>query len=126
MARAHNKKPNSKQRFGKWGEDTAASFLVSKGYLIVDRNARTKYGEIDLVMQHDQRTVFVEVKTRSNTRFGYPEDSINEGKQRRLYKSAVAYLQANPHLDGDWRVDVVAIIKRRGAAPKIVHFEDAI
>ena len=117
---------NSKQQLGRWGEDRAANFLVKKGYLIIERNARTKYGEIDIIADQEGMTVFVEVKTRSGTNSGYPEDSITYQKRRHLYNSALSYLQANPHLEGDWRIDVIAIRKKFDAPPEIVHFEDAL
>lgn len=70
--------------------------------------------------------VFSEVKTRSSSRFGYPEDSVTSRKKAHLFASAQAYLQSNPELDGDWRIDVIAIERRRdGDAPVVTHFENA-
>jgi putative endonuclease len=72
-------------------------------------------------------TVFVEVKTRSSTAYGLPEDSITPRKQAHLLAAAQAYLQAHPELEGDWRIDVIAV-QRQPAHPKpvITHFENAI
>ena len=125
---------NYRQALGKWGEETAAQYLVKRGYKILARNVRTPYGEIDLVaMQQDTVDgidvvpviVFVEVKTRSNTAFGFPEASINPKKQEHILAAAQYYLVENPNLDGDWRVDVIAIQRHsRSEAPSIEHFEN--
>jgi putative endonuclease len=123
-----------------WGEDQAASFLQDKGYRLVARNARTPYGEIDLVAQlcvcgqadpqyrlaSPPLTVFVEVKTRRSLKFGYPEMSVTARKRAHLLDAAQAYLQLHPELAGDWRVDVIAILlKGQDEAPEILHFENA-
>jgi putative endonuclease len=107
----------ARQSLGKWGESIAAGYLEAKGYQIQERNARTPYGEIDLVaMQPDNSTpnsleitVFVEVKTRSSTTFGFPEEAINALKQEHLLAAAEAYMQQHLELSYHWRVDVIAI-----------------
>lgn len=118
----------ARQRLGAWGEEQAAGYLTGQGYLILDRNARTRYGEIDLVARDPGRavTVFIEVKTRRSDAFGLPESAVDTGKQAHLLASAQAYLQAHPGLEGDWRLDVIAIRRKPGQeAPEIVHFENA-
>ncbi len=116
----------AKKELGDWGERVAARYLQRKGYQILGRKARTEYGEIDLIARQGTATVFVEVKTRSNTAYGYPEAAITANKQAHLLAAAQAYLQANPSLDGDWRIDVIAILRRGNLAPEIVHFENAV
>jgi putative endonuclease len=72
-------------------------------------------------------TVFVEVKTRSTTSYGWPEASITPRKKAHLISAVQAYMQDHPELQGDWRVDVISI--RRSSADRpvdIVHFENAI
>src|SRR3990170_3381994 len=101
---------SSRQSLGRWGENQAADFLAGCGYAILERNARTPHGEIDLVAQQEESgrdgsvmtTVFVEVKTRSSRAFGYPEESITPRKQAHLLSAAQAYLQEHPELVGDW------------------------
>ena len=116
-----------KQALGRWGEAQAAEYLSQRGYLILERNVRTAYGELDLVARQGRALVFVEVKTRSSTAFGLPETSVTPRKQAHLLAAAQAYLQAHPDLDGDWRVDVIAIQRRSGSqAPEIAHFENAL
>lgn len=116
-----------RQALGRWGEAQAAEYLGRQGYLVLERNVRTAYGEIDLVARQGAVLVFVEVKTRSSTAFGLPEASVTPRKQAHMLAAAQAYLQAHPDLQGDWRVDVVAIQRRRGGQiPEIAHFENAL
>lgn len=60
------------KRLGKEGEDRAAKFLKKQGYLILERNCRTRNGEIDLIAMHEGMVVFIEVKTRTNDAYGLP------------------------------------------------------
>jgi putative endonuclease len=69
----------------------------------------------------------VEVKTRSSTAFGLPEDSVTPAKQAHLLAAAQAYLLEHPELDGDWRVDVIAIHSHPDPGQaQITHFENAV
>lgn len=121
----------TRQCLGIWGEEQAAAFLLELGYTIIERNARTPYGEIDLVAQFDSRTcsviVMVEVKTRFSLRYGYPEAAVSQKKKEHLINSGQAYMQAHPELGGNWRIDVIAIQKNSaGEALSIEHFENAV
>ncbi len=116
-----------RQDLGRWGETIAEEFLVKQGYRIVARNARTPYGEIDLVARQGDATVFVEVKTRTSASYGFPEEAITVRKREHLIESSQAYLQEHPELDGDWRIDVIAIQHFDPAKePLIEHLENAI
>jgi putative endonuclease len=115
-----------KQSLGRWGERVAARYLESLGYGILETNVRTDYGEIDLVVRRDGLVVFVEVKARSSVEFGQPEEAITPAKQQHLLDSAENYLQAHPELDGDWRVDVISVLRYDKREPEIVHFENAL
>jgi len=94
---------------GRRGEDAAAEFLRRRGYAIVGRNARTVFGEIDIVARRGKLPVFVEVKTRATSSLGPPLLSVTAAKQRHLVKSALAYLKRHGLADGDWRIDVVSV-----------------
>ena len=111
---------------GIWGESLAAEYLEKIGYTIHERNARTPYGEIDLIARQATLTVFVEVKTRRSTRFGNPEESVTTSKRQHLLAAIETYLQSHPELDGEWRVDVIAIQVGRNTDPVLTHFENAI
>ncbi len=116
-----------KKGLGSWGERQAAEYLARQGYAILESNVHSPYGEIDLVAQCQGVTVFVEVKTRTSTRFGYPEEAITPRKLEHLLASAQAYLQSHPELAGDWRIDAIAIEKSHlDQPPHIVHFENVL
>lgn len=116
-----------RQRLGKWGEQIAEAYLIALGYEVLARNARTGYGELDLVMRKDGEIVFFEVKTRSNDAFGNPEDAITQLKQEHLINSAQAYLNENNEGNVGWRIDVIAVQGRPDdAAPHIEIFENAV
>jgi putative endonuclease len=123
-----------RQILGKWGESLAAEYLVAKGFIILGRNIRTPYGEIDLLArlpgkysQERDLLAFVEVKTRATPAFGYPEESVNTRKRAHLLSSAQYYMQEHPELDGDWRIDVIAIQRLDEGKPvEITHFENAV
>jgi putative endonuclease len=115
------------QSIGKWGEELAADFLTRRGYRVIERNERTPYGEIDLVARMDDVLVFVEVKTRTSTRFGLPEEAVTAQKQEHMRSAAQDYLQRHPDMDGDWRCDVIAIRGMPGKEPvEVVHFENVV
>ena len=112
------------QRIGKWGEDAAAAYLAGCGYEVIARNARTPYGEIDIVAKQADITIFVEVKTRTSNKMGLPEDSVNPRKQAHMIACAEHYAAENA-ID-HWQIDVVAVEGKAGLEPKITHFENAI
>jgi len=115
-----------RQSLGRWGENRAAEFLSKKGYTILERNIYTPYGELDLIAQHADGLVFVEVKTRSSSSLGPPEVSVTPAKQSHLRSAAQAYLQAHPESPFDWRIDLIAILKVPGQDVQIEHFENII
>ncbi len=99
-----------RQKLGQRGEATAAQFLERKGFTMVARNAHTHYGEIDLIAQRDGALSFVEVKTRSNLRFGYPETAITAQKLEHMTHSAQAWIEDHPEWHAcAWQLDVIAI-----------------
>jgi putative endonuclease len=117
---------NYRQRFGAWGEKLAEEYLERKGYVVLARNIRTPYGEIDLLVRQEATLVFVEVKARSTRAYGLPEDSLTWRKQAHILDSSRYYLQEHPEYTEDWRVDVIAIQKKPGDEPaEIIHFENA-
>jgi putative endonuclease len=93
---------------GARGEDRAARLLESKGYAILARNFRAKFGELDLVARLGELVVFVEVRQRSRSRFGGAAESVVWSKRRKLVRTAQLYVQRHA-LDCPMRFDVVAI-----------------
>ena len=112
------------QKIGAWGESVAAKYLEERGYVIVARNVRTPYGEIDIVAEKDGFTIFAEVKTRTSSNLGPPEISVTPRKQEHMLAAAEHYTQEN-EID-HWQIDVVAGEGKLNSTPKITHFENAI
>lgn len=81
-----------KKLLGDMGEEFATKYLVDKGYQIIDRNFRTKFGEMDIIAKKDDCLHFIEVKTRTQDIYGRPCDAITEEKKLRLRRIAEAYL----------------------------------
>lgn len=98
----------SKQQLGAAGEARARRLLEAKRYQFVAANARTRFGEIDLVMRDGEFLVFVEVKTRRGFGQGTPEEAVNYWKLRHTIRAAEQYCREWKHR-GPWRIDVVAI-----------------
>lgn len=109
---------------GNWGEEKAEEFLKAKGYEIIERNYRHRHMEIDLVAREAKRLVFIEVKTRTGTGFGLPEEFVNYTKAKLILKAAEHYI-----FDRDWqfdvRFDIVSIIIFPNGDINIRHIEDA-
>lgn len=104
------------------GEALAISYLKKKGYKILEKNYRTKFGEIDIIASKDGVVVFIEVKTRSTDAFGAPEESVTRDKQERIKKIALYYLKDLKNLPA-LRFDVISIELK--PEPQIEHIEYA-
>jgi putative endonuclease len=114
----------TKQSSGAWGEDLALRYLTRRGYILVERNYRTRYGEIDLILRKDDTLVFVEVKLRRTTGFGDPLEAVTSRKQRTIRSLAVQYLSdRSPNVD-TLRFDVIGILAR-GNKVRIRHVKNA-
>ncbi|MDD5435247.1 MAG: YraN family protein [Nitrospira sp.] len=111
---------------GKIGEDIAADFLKGKGYGIMEKNCRNRYGEIDLLCEQDGKLVFVEVKTRIGEQFGSPEDAINKDKINRLIKNSRAYMSYKAkNANILYRIDAVCIVlDNSNNLVRINHYEN--
>jgi putative endonuclease len=109
---------------GRKGERLATDFLRKKGYRVVEKNYRTRRGEIDIVCEHKGCVVFVEVKTRRSLSFGSPEEAVDKRKRSKMLDTAARYLIERFKTDKvDCRFDVVTILE--GRATRIAHIEDA-
>ncbi len=93
---------------GQEAERRAEHYLEQQGLTLVERNVRYPFGEIDLVMRHQQYWVFVEVKYRSGTQFGGALQALSPGQVARIRQAASHYLQIH-RLDAPCRFDLVAI-----------------
>lgn len=97
----------------------AKKFLKKKGFKIIDENYRTRWGELDLIVQDGKVLVFVEVKTRSQKTFGSPLSAVTAEKQRRLIRMAKTYLTERNLSDVATRFDVIGIKTQNGHPPEI-------
>lgn len=95
---------------GQAGETAAATYLTCQGYKILERNFRTKFGEIDLIARCGQTVVFVEVKTRRNTNYAQPGEHVTKHKQRKLLKTARYYLHCTNQDNVAARFDVIEVL----------------
>jgi putative endonuclease len=101
--------PNGKQHLGDEGEELAVGHLRKIGYKIIERNFRTRTGEIDIIAKHKGQIVFAEVKTRQNCRFGHPKLAVTANKQRKISMVALTYLKKHYSLQTSARFDVVTV-----------------
>ena len=113
-----------KQILGQEGERIAESYLRKKGYRVVERNYRCPVGELDLILLDRRVVVFVEVKTRSDDRFGAPLESVGPRKQQKMIKTALFFLSRHRLHNRDARFDVVGISLRDGE-PVVEHVPNA-
>lgn len=114
----------SQTRSGTQGEQVAANYLLSKGYQIIERNYRYKRSEVDLVVRKNACLVFVEVKTRTTSRYGFPETFVSNRKRETISTGARRYVE-EANWEGNMRFDVVAVMMKKGLVKEVAHFEDA-
>ena len=94
---------------GKLGEEIALKYIISKGGKVIERNYRTKIGEVDIIAKLNGELVFVEVKSRSNINYGYPSESVNYKKKRKITNVAKYYILDNSLENLSIRFDVIEI-----------------
>jgi putative endonuclease len=122
----HGIRAMSRRDTGILGERLAAEFLGERGYHIIETNYRCPEGEIDIVAQHDDSLVFVEVRTKQSRRYGTPEESITPVKKERMRLAAARYREAHDSLPEQWRIDVVVVELSRGRPTRIELIENAV
>lgn len=113
-----------RQTVGNLGESLACDALRERGYAVLATRYRTRFGEIDIVCEHDGVLVFVEVKARRG-REGSAVDAVSPAKRRRVASMALDYLAWMHKLDTPCRFDVVAIEGMGSDAMTIRVIEDA-
>src|SRR5215208_1373391 len=84
--------PKHNKLLGQAGEEQATQFLIKNGFTIIERNWRTRFGEIDIVAVNNRVLYFIEVKTRSSVAYGYPSEAITTAKLRRMRLTANMYI----------------------------------
>ncbi|MBR1779706.1 MAG: YraN family protein [Clostridia bacterium] len=105
-------------------------FLAKKGMQILERNYHSKYGEVDIIAKDKEYIIFIEVKTRRIDTISKPVESVDKIKQRKILKTAMAYLQACKYTDLQPRFDIIEIIYKVNFSAElkvasINHIKDA-
>lgn len=107
------------------GENAACNYLESKSYKILERNFRKGYGEIDIIALDKQTLVFIEVKTRSSSRYGTPFEAISPSKLRNIIKGANFYKYVlHPQLPDLLRIDAIGVTVVGNKVLAIEHIEN--
>lgn len=109
---------------GRLGEDIAANYLRKKGYAILARNFKARYGELDIIAVHNKTLIFIEVKTRKSSAFGTPEEAVTPWKLREVIKTGEYYKLLHEELPNALRVDVIGI--QLDADDTVVYFNHLI
>jgi putative endonuclease len=115
---------DDRQSLGKIGEDLACEELTRRGYDILERRYRTRYGEIDIIARYGGSLVFVEVKARDGSEFGGAEAAVTICKQQRIVRMAIDFLSRRRLQDQPCRFDVVTI-DVSGGRPRIEVYPHA-
>lgn len=108
---------------GALGEELAVGHLVERGMVVLARNWRCRYGELDVIAEHAGTVVFVEVKTRTGRAFGTPAEAVTFAKQARIRRLAGLWLREQERGWVRVRFDVVAVVLAPGCQPDVSHLE---
>ena len=112
----------NKRTLGGEYEQAAAEYLESRGYRILERNYRNRFGEVDLIAMKDRWLCFVEVKYRSSAHFGWSSEAVNRRKQQIIMKLAKYYIIKHPWSQECFiRFDVAAYMEDG----KLTYYEGA-
>lgn len=109
---------------GRYGERLALAYLEQCGYRILEKNWVYGRAEVDLIALHEGILIFAEVKTRSSTDYGEPEDFVDWKKEKQLEFASSVYIDKRNH-QGEIRFDIIAIVFENKELYKINHIEDA-
>lgn len=115
---------DARREKGSFGESLAARLFLDKGFVVLERGWRTRYGEVDLIVDDGRAVRFVEVKTRAGDAFGAPEEAVTRRKLRKIARVAEAYLERRGWQDRPRQIDVVAIRTDLPPGEQITHLED--
>lgn len=116
-----------RKEIGKWGENLACKYLEEKNYRIIEKNFLCRQGEIDIIAEDRQKKeiVFLEVKTRSNFKYGNPAQAVNRQKQEHIKQVARYYIYKKQISHMGIRFDVIEVYLRKQNC-KINHIEQIL
>jgi len=114
-----------RKAFGKWGEEQAATYLASKGYVILDCNYRFGHSEVDIIAEKDGILSFVEIKTRGNQAYGLAEYAFTPAKLAALERAVYGYFDEHPDVPTRWSIDLLVVeTSAPGQAPTFLFYEN--
>jgi putative endonuclease len=113
----------AKDGVGAYGERVAERFLVDCGMVVLERNWRCRFGELDLIAQDGRVLVVCEVKTRSSTAYGDPAEAVIGMKAVRLRRLAERWRAEHRGSWSELRIDVVCVLRRRQGAAEVRHLK---
>lgn len=111
-----------RKKIGDFGEKIAVKYLQNKGYKILEKNYRVQGGEIDIIAKKKKELIFVEVKTRTNQNYGWPEEAVDSKKIKRILIAGEKYLQKN-NVNLYFHIDVIAILIKNKKA-NLKHYQN--
>lgn len=117
------------QKTGKLGEYIATQYFQKKGFKVVARNYHIFGGEIDLIVKKNAILIFVEVKTRTNLNFGFPEEAFTPLKKQKILRAIHHFFakKASQHQYATWRLDLISIMIKRGQTnATLQHFHNIL
>lgn len=118
--------PSKRSDTGAAGEAYVAGRLEREGYDVIERNWRTRVGELDIVALDDDVLVFVEVRVRTGDRVVMADETVDAAKLTKIMRAAEMFVAAHPeHEDRVWRIDFVAItLDATGAVQRYRHYDN--
>lgn len=111
----------AKDAVGRYGEDVAEAHVRDRGWDVLDRNWRTRDGELDLVALDGRELVVVEVKTRRSSAYGHPAEAVTARKLARVRRLAALWLAAHDVHPASVRIDVIAVLLPPRGAAQVDH-----
>jgi len=108
---------------GKKGEEMAVAYLTEKGFTILYKNWRHSHWEVDIIASRNNKLHFIEVKTRRNSKFGFPEEGVNKKKMKNLIESADEFTNIFP----EWKLiqfDILSILLIKDRKVEYTYIED--
>lgn len=112
-----NSKTCSTKNIGLAGESSAEHYIRQLGWTILENNYHSRFGEIDIIAKDKNEIVFIEVKTRTNTTYGLPHESVTPQKLKRIQKTALLYLLQHRLEKVNYRFDVISISTTNKESP---------
>lgn len=102
-----------KHKIGVYGEEKAVEYIKKIGYEIIQRNFRCKVGEIDIIARDKEELVFIEVKARTNIKYGNPIEAINTIKKKHMYRAIQYYLISEKIEYNFIRIDAIEVYLKK-------------